>query len=128
MYPLSRFPLFSFKLEAFTVCICRFKVALNFGFHGIKTLLINNTLTKQLGFILSGYRLHFGNLLVHKWLSETWLIKLVVSKLSVTNQINNNIMIELLSVFSGSCEYMVHIVNALSVYVENWCIDGFGKV
>jgi hypothetical protein len=56
-------------------------------------------------------------------LCEGWLIKLVVTELSVSDKINNNILVEFLSKLGSKFEGSLHIFHAVSVYVENWSVD-----
>ena len=85
------------------------------------------TLEKLL-LILPSNWCHLGDLLVHKWLGETWLILLVMAHFTVTDEINHDIMLELLTILSSSSEDKVNIVKAISVHMENWSVDGFSKI
>lgn len=66
--------------------------------------------------------------LVHHWLSERWLIKLIVTKLTVANQVNNNVSEELLTILCRELEGALHILHRVSVNVEDRSIDGLGDI
>jgi hypothetical protein len=90
--------------------------------------LVNYAALKQLLLVLSSDWSHFGDLLVHEWLSETWLIQFIVSHFPVTNEIDDDIMLEFLSIFSSSSENEINIIQAVSVDMENWSIYSLGQV
>lgn len=69
-----------------------------------------------------------GNLFVHEGLSEHRLIQLIVTHSSVSNNINNDIRAEYLSVLSSDLEHSANIIDAIGVNVENRSIDGFSNV
>jgi len=59
---------------------------------------------------------------------ETRLIKLVVTHLSVTDEVNNNVVVEFLPVLGSNFKCPMDVFQGVSVYMENWCVDGFGKI
>jgi hypothetical protein len=61
-------------------------------------------------------------------LGKSWLIKLIMTHLSVTNKINDNVLVEFLSVLSGSLEGESNIFHAISVDMENWGVNSFCKI
>ena len=84
----------------------------------------NDTLSDELGIVnLRACFLDFANLLIHVWLSEFRLVKLVVSITTITNNVNENILVESLSVFD--CEF-AHSVDGfwiISVDMNDWGIE-----
>ena len=62
-----------------------------------------------------------SNFLIHEWLGEGWLIKFIVSKSSVSDNIDNHILMELLSVFCCNLTYSSNIFNAVPINVEDGC-------
>ena len=79
-------------------------------------------------FVYSCNRLHFGDLLIHQGLCETWLIQFIVTELSVSNKVNNNIFFKLLSVLCCELEYKADILDALGIHMEDGCIDCLHKI
>lgn len=84
----------------------------------------NDALRDELGIVnLRAGFLDFANLLVHVRLSEFRLVKLVVSITTITNNVNENILVESLSVFD--CEF-AHSVDGfwiISVDMNDWGIE-----
>ena len=93
---------------------------MNLRLHVVRLLFGQGTLLDQLILIDPGNRSHLLYLFVHEWLSELGLIQLVVAHFSVTNQVDDNIMVKFLSVLSSSLKNMVHILHGVGVDVEDW--------
>jgi len=51
-----------------------------------------------------------------------------MSHLSVTDQVNNDVMLIKLSILCGNLEYIMNVFHAVSIDVENWCVNSFGKI
>lgn len=73
-------------------------------------------------------RLLLVDYVIHKRLGERRLVELVVTHLSVTDQVNENILIEFLSVLSSNFENFRHIFQSVCIDVEDWSPDCFGEV
>ncbi|KAH3688256.1 hypothetical protein WICPIJ_000727 [Wickerhamomyces pijperi] len=73
-------------------------------------------------------RLLLGNLLVHQWLGEGRLIGFVVTVLSVTNNINDDVGVESGSPFSSQVEDEGDTFDIIGVDVEDWGFNGFGDI
>lgn len=69
--------------------------------------------------------LHDG---VHKGLRIRWLIKLVVARLAVADQIDDDVASEFLTVLGSDAECVSYIVHRVRVDVEDWCADGRGNL
>lgn len=95
-------------------------------FHFFPLFLGDNSVFDQLFFINFDNWLHLSDLVVHEWLSESWLIQFIVAELSVSNQIDHNVLSELLSVFSCSSESFGDIVNCVSIDMEYRGVNTFG--
>lgn len=126
--PFGRHPFFGFVLELFTLDILGFHLISDSLLHGSKLSRVDGSLIEELLFIYTSNWSHLGNLLVHKWLREARLIKFVVAELSVTNQVDNDIVAELLPIKSSTVKRVVHVLKAIRINVENWSINSFGQV
>ena len=93
---------------------------MNLRLHVVRLLFGHAALLDQLILIDPGNRSHLLYLFVHEWLSELGLIQLVVAHFSVTNQVDDNIMVKLLSVLSSSLENVINIFHGVGVDVEDW--------
>lgn len=98
------------------------------GFHLLDLLFSPDTLAEHGGFILVVDGWDRINNLVHHGLSETWLIEFVVSVLSVSDDIDDNILLEFLSVLEGQFEDLVNKFWSISVNVEDWSLNGFSQI
>ena len=66
---------------------------------------------------------HHLNNGVHDWLGKHWLIYLIMSKLSVSNQVNHNISVPGSSPFSSNFSNQHHSFWIISIHMENRSID-----
>jgi len=126
--PFLGHPILSFVFQGLTFGVSLFKILVDERLHLSKFVLVNYSAGKKLLFVLAGNWGHLGDLLVHEWLGETWLIELIVTHLSVTDEINDNVMLELLSVLSCGSENKVDVIKAVSIHMKDWSIDSFGQV
>jgi hypothetical protein len=91
--------------------------------NSLVSTVLNDTLSDKLGIVyLWASFLNFTNLLVHVRLSEFRLIKLVMSISAITNNINQNILMEPLSVFNCEFAYSVDSFWIICVDMDNWGI------
>jgi hypothetical protein len=51
-----------------------------------------------------------------------------VAHLSITNEVDDNIVMEFLSELSCSLKYEVNIFHTVSIDMEDWCIDSFCQI
>jgi hypothetical protein len=84
-FPLGGQPVLCLVSEALTLDIGFFKIASDDALHAIKLGSVKNSSLKKLLLVDPSDWGHLGNLFVHQWLSETWLIELIMTHLSVTN-------------------------------------------
>lgn len=68
------------------------------------------------------------NDVVHQWLCERGLVELVVTHLTVTNEIDEHIRVKLLPVLSRNLEHAGNVLEAVGVNVEDWRADRLGQV
>ena len=61
-------------------------------------------------------------------LREFRLVKLIVAVSTIANNINENILLELLSVFDCEFADSVDRLWIISIYMNNWCIKCFSYV
>ncbi len=61
--------------------------------------------------------------LVHQWLCEHWLIKLVMAEATIADEIDNNIVFELLSVFCCELKGCDNFVETISIDVEDRAVQ-----
>ena len=120
--PLISHPIFAIELESFTFRVCLFHFLICSSLDCFKICLWNSFSYKLVTIFVSAW-LHLINYLVHERLCEGWLIKFIVTELSVSNQVNDNILLEFLTVLSGKFECSCNIIHTISVNMENWGID-----
>lgn len=130
---LDAFPLFGLPFLGLELVILRLSVRLleliiNLGLHDVCLLLRNCAIGDHLLLINSSDRSHLGNLLVHERLSEAGLIELVVTHLTVTNEVDDDVMVELLAVLRSDLEAVVNVLHAVSVDMEDGSADSLGEV
>ena len=65
-----------------------------------------------------------SDLLVHFGLSELWFINLIVSILSVTDQVNQNVSFPLFLIVNTKVHHSVNVFNILWVHVNDWSFKG----
>ena len=66
--------------------------------------------------------------LIHFRLCKRWLIDLIVSKPVVTNNIHNNVRLECLTPLGSKFTCMYHSFQIITIYMENWSIQGFCNI
>jgi hypothetical protein len=126
--PLFGHPVLSLVLEGLALDVGLFEMTIDHRFHLSETILVHDTAGEQLLLILTGHRGHLCDLFVHEWLRETWLIELVMAHLSIADNVNNNVVLELLSVLSSGSEHEIDIVQAVCVDMEDWGAHRLGQV
>ena len=55
--------------------------------------------------------------LIHGWLSYSGIIKFIVTFTAVTNNVQNYILVETLSILSCKFEHTNYIVNIITIYM-----------
>jgi len=128
LLPCISLPSLCIKGCIFTILIRFFIFSINFFFQNFILFLSNYSLVNKLLSIKLSYWNHFCNLFIHQWLSKRRLIKFIVSKFTISDQINYDIMFKFLTIFSSSSEYVMHIIKTLSINMEDWGINRFGKI
>jgi len=51
-----------------------------------------------------------------------------MSKLSVTDEVNNNVVVEFLSILSSGTEDHGDILHRISIYMEDWSTDSLSQI
>jgi len=87
-----------------------------------------NTFSNELVSVLVSSRDHAVYDLVHEGLGETGVIKLVMTHLSVSNHINDHVLVECLAVLSSEFESFSNVFHAVSVDVENRGVNALSNV
>mmetsp|Transcript_24212 Transcript_24212/g.37290 ORF Transcript_24212/g.37290 Transcript_24212/m.37290 type:complete len:345 (+) Transcript_24212:1000-2034(+) len=126
--PLVGDPVFSIESVVLGVVVGRLKSVLDALSHLSAFFGGYNALVDELLLVDSSHRGHLGNLLVHLGLGEAGLIELVVTEFTVTNEIDDDIMIEFLSVLGSQLEHEAHVIHAVGVNVEDGSVDSLGEV
>ena len=67
-------------------------------------------------------------MLVHERLSEAGLVELIVTHLTVTNEVNDDVVVELLAVLRRDLETMVHSLHVVRIDMEDRSADSLGEV
>ena len=65
---------------------------------------------------------------VHERLSVGWLIKLIVTHLTISDKINHDIFAEFLTILGSDAERVSNIVHGLGIHMENRCTDCSGDL
>ena len=68
------------------------------------------------------------DLFVHQGLSEHGLIKLIMSESSIAYQVDDDIILVLLSVLSSILKCLHDIIKRISIHMEDRAIQGFCKI
>jgi len=68
------------------------------------------------------------NLFVHQRLSKHGLIKLIVAKPSISNQIDDDIVLVFLAVLCRKFASLHDIIKRVSIYMEDWAIQSSCKI
>ena len=66
--------------------------------------------------------------LIHEWLRENRLILLIVSISPVSDNINEDVFIELLPVSHGNLHALVKDIRHVSVDMNHWSVDSFSHL
>mmetsp|Transcript_17393 Transcript_17393/g.15305 ORF Transcript_17393/g.15305 Transcript_17393/m.15305 type:complete len:315 (-) Transcript_17393:810-1754(-) len=66
--------------------------------------------------------------LVHQWLGERGLIQFIVTIFSVTNKINEDILLELHSILQSKLHNLVNFFRFISINVEYWGFNRLGNI
>jgi len=125
--PLFIPPVFCVKGGGFSKSVGFLKVCSSRVNDGLEFSLIN-TLFNKLVSVLVSSRDHGGYNLVHEGLGETGVIKLVMAHLSVSNHINNHVLVESLTVLSSEFKSFSNVFHAVSVDVENRGVNALSNV
>lgn len=67
------------------------------------------------------------DLFIHDGLGEERLILLIVTKSSVSDDINEDILLEFLSVLNGNLHTVIKQVWLISIDVDDWGSDNFSN-
>jgi len=100
-------------------------VCISFNFF---QFLFFNTFFNELFTIKISARSHLIYDFIHKRLSKGRLVELIVTEFSVSNKVNNNITLILLTVLSSKFKCSLNIFHTISIDVENWCINTFCNI
>ena len=69
-----------------------------------------------------------SDFVVHFWLSELWFVYLIVSILSVADQVNQNVSFPLLFVVNTKVHHSVNVFDILWVNMDYWSIKGLCNI
>ena len=116
--PLGVNPVLSIKLKILTLLISLVKSGLSLLIN-IRESLLGDSFVDELLSIHVSHWVHVLDDGVHEWLGVGWLIKFVVTHLTVADEVDDNITAKLLSVLSSDAECVGNIVHLVSVNVEN---------
>lgn len=108
--------------------VCLLHDVLYLGLDSIGFLLSQSSISNQLLFIDLSNWSHLTNNLVHEGLCERGLIKLIVTSFSVADQVNDDVLLEFSFIVSCDSENLDHILNAISIDVEDWSINDLSNV
>lgn len=106
----------------------RLELAVDFGADIGDLLGSDDTLSNQLVSVQTPCALLLFNDLVHVRLSEGWFIDLVVTMLSITDDINNNISLPHLTPFSGQLAHSDNSLWIISVDVKHGSVESAGNI
>jgi len=93
----------------------------------LESFLINSFGNKLLA-VLVAARNHIFDDLVHKGLCEHGLVEFVMSHLSVTNDVDNDVLAKFLAVLSGDLESLSYVLHAVGIHVENRGVDCLSNI
>ena len=100
-------------------------VCVSFNFF---QFLFINTFFDELFTIKISARSHLVNDFIHKGLSKGRLVEFIVTKFSVSNKVNNYVTLILLTVLSCKFKCSLNIFHAISIDMENRCINTFSDI
>ena len=109
-FPLDISPILSVELEILGLLIGSFQFILCLLVDLVKGR-FRDALVDELLTIDVSHWVHVLNNSVHQWLGECGLIKLVMSHLTVTDEIDDHILTEFLTILSGNTESVSNIVH-----------------
>ena len=104
------------------------KIIQNLFLHSGNLFWIGCAIIKEFLFVKLGNGSHLSNLFIHHWLRKTWLIKLIVTIFTISNQVNNDVMVELLSVLCRHFKAMMNVFGRICIYMENWSVYAFSQI
>ena len=87
-----------------------------------------NTLLNELFTVDVSDWFHLVDDLVHQRLGEGGLVKLVMSELSVTDQVDDHVTLELLAELRSKSESALDILHRVGVNVEDRSVDRLGNI
>lgn len=125
--PLLSHPVLLLELKILTLGVGILHLAAS-GNLNILEALFWDTLLDKLSTVEVSNWLVLLNDLVHHWLGEGWLIQLIVTEFTVTDQVNDDVLHELLAELSSEFEGTLHILHRVSVDVEDWRVDRLSNV
>ena len=127
LLPSLRRPLLFIESIIFALRIRVLIFLVGLCFNGTK-LSFSNALLNELLPVHVSDRLLVLDDVIHQRLSERWLIKLVVAHLAVTDQVNDHVSVELLSILSSDFKNTCYVLQRISVNVEDWSLNRLGQV
>ena len=68
------------------------------------------------------------NCLVHPRLSETGLVSFIVTIVTVTDNVDHDVLLVLGMIISGKLADEIDCLNVVTIDMEDWCIDGLGNI
>ena len=127
LLPSLRRPLLFIESIIFALLIRVLIFLVGLCFNGAK-LSFSNALLNELLPVHVSDRLLVLDYVIHQRLSERWLIKLVMAHLAVTDQVNDHVSVELLSILSSDFKNTCYVLQCISVNVEDWSLNRLGQV
>jgi len=125
--PLLTLPIFGVEFQVLTLLVGLFerrhRHIVNLGKRSLWDAQID-----KLASVYISHRLHILDDGVHEGLGECWLIKFIVTHLTITNKINDNITAEFLTILGGNREGICHIVHRVSIHMEDGSADSGGDL
>jgi hypothetical protein len=95
--------------------------------HFLNTFSINYSFTYQFLWVSLKYIRLILYYLIHFWLSKTWLILLIMSPSSISNNIDKNILFEFLSISYSNFHALIKNIWLITIHMNNWNINCFGN-
>ena len=128
LFPVLCHPIFGLVFECLTLDVGFLHLSVDLFLHSCDLLWVGASLFEQEVLVDTGNWGHLGDLFVHEWLCETWLIELVVTHLSVTDQVDDDVMFIYLTILCGNLENIVDVFHAVGIDVEDWGVNGLGEI
>jgi hypothetical protein len=125
--PLLSHPVFLIEVESLRFFISDFHLASCFVLDLLQGILWDPLIDQLFTVDISDW-LHRINDFVHQRLGEGGLVKFVMAEFPITDQIDDNITLELLTELSGELERSLDILHTVGVDVENGSVDGLGNI